>query len=111
MIHEKDLDESIARYMGEPEPSIETCRKLAACLYVKKELFGEPEQLHEDQYSYAAEAPTEAPTIDYDSGTEFSAAVNGRLVEDVLPIFDEVMTTIQVLLPKLYDKAMNRLKV
>ena len=45
MIYEKDLDESIARYQGETEPSIETCRKLAACLFVKKELFGNSEQL------------------------------------------------------------------
>ena len=112
MIYEKDLDESIARYQGEVNPSIETCRKLAACLIVKRELFGEPEQLPVGQsYSFAAEAPTETPeiTIGYDSGTEFSDAIHGRNPDDIWPWLDELMSTIQVLMPRLYESAMNRL--
>lgn len=111
MIYEKDLDESIARYQGEPAPSIETCRKLAACLIVKRELFGKAEQLPETpSYSYAAEAPTETPIIQYDSGTEFSAAIHGHKADDVWPIMDELMSTIQVLVPRLYDGVMRKLQ-
>lgn len=108
MIYEKDLDESIARYQGETNPSIETCRKLAACLIVKRELFGEQEQpTSPAQYSYAP-APAET-TIQYDSGTEFAECINGRKPEDIWPIMDELMDTIHALMPRLYDGVMMKL--
>lgn len=114
MIYEKDLDESIARYQGEVNPSIETCRKLAACLIVKRELFGEPEQLEraEDAHSYSfAAAPVDtAETIHFDSGTDFSQAIDGRKPGDIWPIMDELMSTIQVLMPRLYDGVMRKLQ-
>ena len=114
MIYEKDLDESIARYQGEVNPSIETCRKLAACLIVKRELFGEPEQLEraEDAHSYSfAAAPVEtADTIHFNSGTDFSQAIDGREPGEIWPIMDELMSTIQVLMPRLYDGVMRKLQ-
>ena len=115
MIYEKDLDESIARYQGEVNPSIETCRKLAACLIVKRELFGKPGKLEQfadpgKMYSYAAAHADTADThIDYNSGTEFSDAIHGRNPDDIWPWLDELMSTIQVLMPRLYESAMNRL--
>lgn len=114
MIYEKDLDESIARYQGEVNPSIETCRKLAACLIVKKELFGNPEQLEraEDAHSYSyAAAPAEPVenSIDYYSDTDFSRAIDGRDPADIWPIIDELVSTIQVIQPRLYDTFMRRL--
>jgi len=111
VIYEKDLDESIARYQGETDPSIETCRKLAACLIVKWLMFGDPEHLPEpgQSYSFAAEPPTESPVIDYDSGTEFSDAIKGRDPAEIWPWLDDLMTTIQTLYPRLYDNAMRML--
>ena len=115
MIYEKDLDESIARYQGEVNPSIETCRKLAACLTVKRELFGKPERLpvvadNATSYSHAAAPVDTADThIEYNSGTDFSQAIDGRNPADIWPIIDEMMSTVQVLMPRLYDIVMRRL--
>ena len=110
MIYERDLDESIARYQGEVNPSIETCRKLAACLIVKRELFGEPERLPKYGYSYAAEPVPVDTHITYTSDTEFSRVIDGRRQEDVWPIIDELMSTVQVLMPRLYDGVMRKLQ-
>lgn len=115
MIYEKDLDESIARYQGEVNPSIETCRKLAACLIVKRELFGNAEQVDVSKmeiptYSYAAAPVDTAETIHYDSGTDFSQAISGKSQADVWPVMDELMSTIQALMPRLYDGVMTRLQ-
>lgn len=115
MIYEKDLDESIARYQGEVNPSIETCRKLAACLIVKRELFGEPERFpvvadNATGYSYAAGPVDTAETIHYDSGTDFSQVIDGRDPADIWPIIDELMSTVQVLMPRLYDGVMRKLQ-
>ena len=111
MIYEKDLDESIARYQGEVNPSIETCRKLAACLIVKRELFGEPERLPEHGYSYAA-APVPVDThITYTSDTDFSRAIYGKDPADVWPVLDELMAAVQIQLPRLDDNIIRRLEV
>jgi len=117
LIYERDLDESIARYQGEVNPSIETCRKLAACLIVKRELFGEPERLptvsnleQVGQYSYAAEPVPVDTYISYTSDTEFSRVIDGRKPEDVWPIIDELISTVQVLMPRLYDGVMRKLQ-
>lgn len=115
MIYEKDLDESIARYQGEVNPSIETCRKLAACLIVKRELFGEPEQpntrmLPEPSYSFAAPPEPAETTITYDSGSDFSRLTNGRNPDDIWPVMDELMDTIHTIMPRLYDGVMRKLQ-
>lgn len=115
MIYERDLDESIARYQGEVNPSIETCRKLAACLIVKRELFGEPERQpvvadNATSYSYAA-APVPVDThITYTSDTDFSRVIDGRDPAEIWPIIDELMSTVQVLMPRLYDGVMRKLQ-
>lgn len=115
MIYEKDLNESIARYQGEVNPSIETCRKLAACLIVKRELFGDPERFpvvadNATGYSYAAGPVDTAETIHFDSGTDFSQVINGRNQAEVWPIIDELISSVQVLMPRLYDGVMRRLR-
>ena len=84
MIYEKDLDESIARYQGEVNPSINTCIKLAACYALKRELFGEPEQPALTAYCFAA-APDESveSTIEYYGDTECEKTIGGRDAEAI----------------------------
>ena len=115
MIYEKDLDESIARYQGEVNPNIETCRKLAACLIVKRELYGNAEQSDHfvdanKMYSFAAAPVDTAETIQYDSGTDFSQAIDGRDPAEVWPIIDEMMEAVYTLMPRLYDSVMRKLQ-
>ncbi len=111
MITEKDLQEAIAECQGERNPNANTCIKLAAFYTIRNELFGKTEQVEAPVYSYA-EAQTEPVEnkIDYLSDTEFSQAIDGRDPAEVWPIMDEIMTTLQVLMPKLYDKAIARLR-
>ena len=112
MITEHDLIEAIAECQGERNPNANTCIKLAAFLTIKNELFGKAEQLEErtpsfipSGYSYAT-----GPTIDYSSDTEFSQIINGKDPSTVWPVIDELMSTIQALMPRLYDGVIQRLQ-
>lgn len=109
MIYEKDLNESIARYQGETNPTIETCRKLAACFIVRREMFGDPEPSVGQSFSFA-DKPAEKPTITYDSGTEFSEAIKGRDPAEIWPWADDLMTALMALYPRLYANALKALK-
>ena len=110
MITEHDLEQAIAECQGERNPNANTCMKLAAFYTIRNEMFGKPEQYETPDYSFAAASVDTAETINYDSGTDFSQAIDGRKQEDIWPIMDELMDTVHALLPRLYDGVMRKLQ-
>ena len=114
MITEHDLMEAIAECQGERNPNANTCIKLAAFYTIRNELFGKPEQLERAEispsYSHAASPEPVENTIDYISDTDFSRAIDGRDPADIWPLMDELMSTLQVLMPRLYDGVMRKLQ-
>ena len=109
MITEQDLEQAIAECQGERNPNANTCIKLAAFLTIKNEMFGKKQgELVIPQYSYATQPQIEEP-IDYESDTEFGKAVSGMEWQDVLPLMDELMSTLRVVNRRLYDAVMRRL--
>ena len=116
MIHEQDVMDAIAECQGERNPNANTCIKLAAFLTIQRELFGKPEAVPEDAddkiiptYSYAAQNPVDN-LIDYQSDTDFSRVIDGREANEIWPIMDELMSTLQALVPRLYDGVMRKLQ-
>ena len=113
MITEYDLQEAIAECEGQRNPSMNTCIKLASLYFLKDKKFPEEKmtQLSEipmRSYSYSGE-----PIMDrimYDkSDTEFVQTINGMDTDDFIKVMDELMTTINTLVPKLYDGVMRKL--
>lgn len=114
MITEKDLLEAIAECQGERNPNANTCIKLAAYYTIKNELFGNAEQPGEraddaHSYSYAAPPDPVETTIDYYSDTDFSRAIDGRPAANIWPVMDELMSTLRIVQPRLYDGVMRKL--
>lgn len=105
MILEQDLREAIAECQGKRNPDANTCIKLAAYFTILQNMY--PEQKTEPAFYQAASGFN--PVIEFDSGTEFSKAVNGRNPSEIMPVIDELMTTLQVLHPRLYDGVLNKL--
>lgn len=105
MILKQDLREAIAECQGKRNPDANTCIKLAAYYTILHNMY--PDQKTEPAFYQMASGIN--PVIEYDSGTEFAKAVNGRDPSEIIPVFDELMTTLQVLHPRLYDGVMNKL--
>ena len=110
MITERDLEQAIAECQGERNPNANTCIKLAAFYTIRQEMFGKAEQVNAPSYSYASAEPVDTRTIDYESDTDFSRMITGRPSEEIWPIIDELMSTIQVLMPRLYNAVMRKLQ-
>ena len=109
MITEKDLCEAIAECQGIRNPNASTCIKLASYFTIQDHLFPQ-EESEPKQYSYDAEPVTvSADTVEYYSETEFGRTVNGKNVDDVMTLMDEVMDVVQVINPRLYDSIMSRI--
>ena len=97
MIKESDLLEAIAECQGDKNPNANTCIKLAAYYTILDHL-----QETEPKYSFSKGH--------YDSGSEFSGAVRGLEMDEILPVMDELMDVVRVLIPKLYNATIDKLK-
>ena len=106
MITREDLQAAIAECLGKRTPDANTCIKLAAFYTIQRELYGDPETI--PSYSFLA-APEQTATIAFDGPSEFAQAINGRKQEDIWPVLDELMSTIQVIEPRLYAAVMDKL--
>lgn len=100
MISEKDLETAIAECQGKRNPDARTCIMLAAFYTIKREMFGSGQE-----YSFA---PSQS-TIEIDSDSEFAKVVNGRNQKDIMPVLDELMDTLTIVYPRLYDAVMRKL--
>ena len=105
MIKETDLLEAIAECQGERNPNANTCRNLAAYYTILDHIAQkrEPEEKMKG-YSYSS------GSVGYSSSSDFGMAIKGKEIEDVMPLIDELMTTLEVIYPRLYDAVMMKLK-
>lgn len=107
MITENDLREAIAECQGVRSPTASTCIKLAAFYTIYEHMYGRKEDV--PTYSYAEPPVDDVEKVIYSSDTDFGKAVEGRDVNEVLALIDELMTTLQVINPRLYNGVMRRL--
>ena len=113
MITEHDLNAAIAECQGERNPNANTCIKLAAYYTIKSEMFGQPVndtyKLPEPDLPYSYAPAPVAHTIDYSGDSEFADAIRGKDPDDVWPVIDELMSTVKLIQPRLYDAVMRKL--
>ena len=99
-----DLREAIAEMQGTKNPNANTCIKLAA-YYTILDHVTEQEPRYSEMSSYSAGESA----IEYQGDSDFAKAIRGRNPSDVWPVIDELMTTIQVIHPRLYTGVMAKL--
>lgn len=105
MIKEEDLQEAIAECQGVRNPNANTCLKLASYYTILDHTGKEEEPA--PAYSYAP-APDQ---VDFSfSNSEFARMVDGRPSEDMWRLMDELMSTLQVINPRLYNGVMRKIE-
>ena len=111
MITEQDLSAAIAECQGKRNPDAGTCIKLAAFYTIRNHLFPDAQESvgHGTQERYSYASGPEGDTIQIEGRSAFAEAVNGKKQRDVWPIIDELMMTLQVIQPRLYNAVMEKL--
>ena len=104
MIRENDVREAIAEMQGQKNPNANTCIKLAA-YYTILDHLTDKEPRYSEMSSYSAGESA----IEYEGESDFAKAIRGRNPGDIWPVMDELMTTIQVIHPRLYNGVMAKL--
>ena len=107
MITQQDLKQAISECQGVRNPNASTCIKLAAFLTIQRELYGEDkEDVQLPDYSFA---PAPEGIIIADSDTEFARIIDGRNQSEIIPVIDELMSTLQIIQPRLYNAVLNKI--
>lgn len=110
MITEQDLVEAIAECQGQRNPNANTCIKLAAYYTILDNIKRDTQEEKQDvntaplQYSFSA-----GNTIQYEGESEFAKVIYGKTTEEIIPLIDELMQTLQVVNPPLYKSVMRRI--
>lgn len=107
MITEHDLQEAIAECEGQRNPTANTCIKLAAFYTIKQYMF--PDNAPVAYSQSPAPVRQSYDLIDYDSGSDFSKAINGRTAQGVMEVIDDAMGTLSIVNPRFYNSIMQKL--
>jgi len=109
LIKQEELEEAIAQCQGVINPNSSTCLKLASYLTIRDHMFGgkTEERVETPQNSYSF---SNGNIINMNGRSEFVNIVNGRSVDSVLGIINELMETLHVLNPRLYDSVIMKLE-
>lgn len=109
MITEKDLLEAIAECQGERNPNANTCIKLAAYYTILDHLDDKNkiDQIPIEPINYYSSENKDG--ILYIGESEFANSIYGKDINQVLSIVDELMTTLQVINPRLYNGVMRKI--
>lgn len=128
MITEKDVREAIAYCQGKLDPKRDDAILLAACIIIQREMF--PESVKDTvnfnqnltdgapAYSYAA-PPVSTETLPRYSGadtvgdygeSDFLHAVQGKDPAAMWAVMDELMETLKMVNPRVYDGVMRKIR-
>ncbi len=108
MIKKEDVREAIAEMQGQKNPNANTCIKLAAYYIIQDHLTGaerETRPLETEPYSISGSDPG----ITYEGESEFAQLIHGKDQDAVMAVMDELMSTLHVMHPRLYDGVMNKI--
>lgn len=96
MITQRELEDAIWRLENAEDPTAQTCITLSAFYNVKDHMYPD------SGASFDAE-----PT--YSSDTEFGQTVQNKKITEILALMDELLETLKVLHPPLYESVMIKL--
>ena len=106
MIRIQDLQEAIAECQGQRNPNANTCVKLASYYTILDHMSDVPTNMV-PAYSFD---PGPGNIISHIGDTEFLRTAEGAKVDSVLLLMDELMDTLKVVSPRLYNGVMRKLK-
>lgn len=101
MIRENEVLDAIAECQGERNPDANTCRNLAAFYTILDHIQKTP--------NIENSPPEPAPRLKYEGTSEFYDLIRRKDINEVLSVLDELMSTLQIINPRLYDGVMSKL--
>ena len=100
MITQDDLRHGISAFLSQKDITPNDCVKLAAYITIQNHLY--PQEQEEERQA-------EPMPISVSGDSPLRSAIRGKPQEELLAIADELMETLEVLQPRLYDAVMRKI--
>lgn len=105
MITERDLMEAITECQGVRNPNANTCVKLASYYTILDHMSNK--SAGPVEYSFDPGPPNLPKRL---GDSEFLGSIQEKNIDGVLTVIDELMSTLQIVSPRLYRGVMHKLK-
>lgn len=100
--------EAIAECQGVRKPNAGVCIKLASYYSILDHIRkGDAVNASPNPYSYSSQPASSV--VDYPSNSAFFQMANGKELDEVWAVVDELMTVLQAINPRLYEGVLNKL--
>ena len=109
MLDPKEIDLEIAR-LEYGESSYPAYAKLATLYTIKNQMNRSEAKQQEPRQAYSLAAAPESTSTDRYGDSEFLREIEGRDQEDVFRIMDDLMDTLQVANPRVYNGVMRKIR-
>lgn len=109
MITERDLLEAIAECQGQRNPNATTCVKLASYYTILNQMKAS-EQTETPEMPRYSFAPPPANVLSSLGNSEFARSVEGKTIDEVWPVLEELMEVIEATNTGLYNGVLRKLK-
>lgn len=109
MLDPKEIDLEIAR-LEYGESSYPAYAKLATLYTIKNQMNRSEAKQQEPRQAYSLAAAPESASTDRYGDSEFLREIEGRDQEDVFRIMDDLMDTLQVANPRVYNGVMRKIR-
>lgn len=109
MITEQDLAEAIAECEGQRNPNANTCLKLAAFYIIRDKMFHVEQKPNFYSMQSKEQKMTEEKTERKENESKVKQALAKMEKDEIINLMDELMTTLQVISPRLYDTVVRKL--
>ena len=109
MITKQDLIEAIAECEGTKNPNANTCIKLAAYYTIFDNLYGASQAPTNTTENVGYSYDSGVPDIELKGDSDFAEIVRNKTVQKAFPAIEELVETIHLLNPRLYDSFINKL--
>ena len=109
MLDPKEIDIEIAR-LEYGESSYPAYAKLATLYTIKNQMSRAEAKQQEPRQAYSLAAAPESASTDRYGDSEFLREIEGRDQEEVFHIMDDLMDTLQVANPRVYNGVMRKIR-
>jgi len=108
MVNLKEIEWAISELEKEPS-SFSNYQKLASLYTIRDQVLGQSAVQREQTYALTAQTAPEQP-LDIYGDSEFLQEVSGKDSQTAWDIMDELMETLRVVNPRVYDSVMRKLR-
>lgn len=109
MLDEKEINEAIAELENRRNHTSSDCAWLANLYSIRDHAFGDRDN-YQLAYSRASAPISVSTPLSTYGDSDFLLVVSGKIPEDAWAVMDDLMDTLSVTYPRVYDNVMRKLR-